>query len=354
MASIPKKLTIFRKADGEDTINGIIVPADNKETKAYKEKYKRYHSSKGLPDLDIDNVGRTGFRIIGNVSNRRQTDFKIEHPEGFTFSIDSENMMDLIRTNDIIDVEFKNPLFFNDKGKLVNQESNIYNDMIEKNENEKEKRRLNKEIQPGTYFQDAAYESNPNKGMYHYLGRFHCLGLSGSYGTDLQHKSQLLHVMYNCSDKELYIMSTFRFSIIEKQARDMVSIFPDLKGQDMVDKLNTVLNERGVGISTDNNRVPYVFALKPFKLEQLVFTKSDEPLIASSSRWSPMKSVVMFEMNGNICVLHRLYHTSTQGYRGQTNGYNITYTVLGEHSSTCTNVGLSQCDFKYGTVELKR
>lgn len=209
--AIPKKFILGRRAVRHDQMAGVLKPADNKDTKAYQQNLETVKRAcgKNLPVIEIDNIPLVGFRIVGSTKYHRESLFTIEHPLGFTFDINTENMMDLIRNNDIVDVEFRNPLFFSDKMKLINADSDLYSNMIKKEENDKLQRKLQSEIKPNTYYKDMKL-----KRYFHYIGRFHVYSPSGSmWNSNLPEKSSLFHVYYDISNAQYRITSTLRINM---------------------------------------------------------------------------------------------------------------------------------------------
>ncbi len=268
--AIPQKFILGRSPTSADHMAGMIKPCDNKTTKQYAKDLENVTRFSKLPIVEIDNTPLTGFRIVGSQSYHRETYFQIEHPLGFIFNIDTANMMDLIRNNDIIDVEFKNPLFFSDKMKLINYDSGLYEAMLQKEAADKERRRLQTEIEPGTYF-----ISGKNKHKYHYFGRFHMFGLNGSYSPEIIEKTSLLHVMYDIDRSKFEITSTLRCNVEFISRKQSGSKLPEVTGQDAVNYLNIRLQMYDFVTS---DRYPMLFGLKPIQRNGVRVEIDDEAI----------------------------------------------------------------------------
>lgn len=272
MSLIPKKFILGRRVESSDQMLGMIKPADNKTTKKYVKDYADVERYSLLPIIEIDNEPRVGFRIVGTQSYHRETWFKIEHPLGFIFTINSENMMDLIRSNDIVDVEFKNPLFFSEKMKLINYDSKIYGNLVKAAEKEKEKRRLQTEIKPNTYFTTKKYSTTH---VFQYIGRFHMAGFGGGWNSTIPEKTSLLHVMYNITTQKFTVMSTFRLDVKFITRKESKSTLPEMSGEEAIQYLNERIVNKTFS-TYDTDRYGMMFSAKPVKSTDIRITVTHE------------------------------------------------------------------------------
>lgn len=308
--AIPQKFLLGRQPSGSDYMSGMLKPCDNKTTKKYTKDLEEVTRFSKLPVVEIDNTPLVGFRIVGSSSYHRETYFKIEHPLGFIFSIDTANMMDLIRNNDIIDVEFKNPLFFSDKMKLINCDSGLYASMLQKEADEKERRRLQTAIEPGTYF-----VSGKNNHKYHYFGRFHMFGLNGAYSAEIVDKTSLLHVMYNLNTNKFEITSTLRCNVKFITRKESGTKMPHVIGQDAVDFLNSRVQAYDF---PTYDRGPLLFSIKPLQ-RTAVRAEIDDTVIHNT----PLKGHVIHRNECDYFVIMAYAKTSGSTWNRTTIGYNV-------------------------------
>lgn len=275
---LPKKFYVARQYRGSEEIIGFMVNADNENTKAYEKKKdsadrwsKNYGGKATLEPIYIDNTPRTGFQMVTNVSRYSTSNvlWRVRHPEGFEFEITSGNMCDLLATNTMINGVFQEELFFTENKMLVNTNTQLFADMLEKQEKEDTQKQAVSELEPGNAIRvknrsDTDYED------YQYLGKYHVITVGLNTPLHNSAKSSLIHVFEDLSNHEILTKTKIDFEFSRIDFKDI-----EIDRKEQVKRINNYF--RHVYDSSApykskvmyNDKVPVLASDKPFKREDM-------------------------------------------------------------------------------------
>lgn len=220
--AIPKKFYVSRNYRGTEEVLGFMVVADAEHTKAFQKKKEtadRWARGSQVEPIYVDNVPRTGFQIVTNVSRYSTSNvvWRCYHPEGFEFEITSDNFMDLIQTSTIIEGAIQEELFFTDNKKLVSTKTKLFAKEIALEEKKAEQATLLSTIEEGDIFEFA--EENYRemyKDKYQYCGKYHVLVMNKTKPLCVPEKSSKKEVIQNLTTGKYHIRSKISHISIRK------------------------------------------------------------------------------------------------------------------------------------------
>lgn len=275
---LPEKFYVTRLYRSAEEVLGFMVVADNESTKTFKTAKARADrwasGTNALEPIYVDNVPKSGFRLVTNVSRYSTSNviWRIMHPDGFEFEITSDNMCDLLATNTIIEGEFQDELFFTPNRKLVNSKTKLFADMIKREEAKKNNAVKVKDMAPGTLFEvphNQAWKGfAPHKFVY--CGKYHSISVNVNKPMVLSNKSSLKYVARELGTNQYRCFSSIPSNFSEKHFYDEIdrSIVISEYNEQIKNNAGLVNKKYADGyISTEIS--PIVINDKPFTKEQL-------------------------------------------------------------------------------------
>lgn len=273
---LPQKFYVARQYRGSEEILGFMVVADNESTKGFEKKkasadrWASYQNK--MEPIYVDNEPKKGFHMVTNVSRYSTSNvlWRIRHPEGFEFEITSANMCDLLATNTIINGEFQDEMFFTENRQLVNTKTQLFADMIEKQEKAEALKEAAKALEPGNAFR---IDGHPNikDVRYRYMGKLHAINVGYNAALHTSEKSSLFHVIHNVTNNEYYLRTKMDFEFIRLDYLDI-----DVVKEELVRDVNHYFeNEKSVTNYLYDYKKPLVVHHKPFKKKDLIIEYKD-------------------------------------------------------------------------------
>lgn len=270
---LPEKFYVARQYRGSEEILGFMVDATNESTKGFEnKKYSADRwSNKSMEPIYIDNVPKSGFHIVTNVSRHSTSNvlWRVRHPDGFEFEIASDNFCDLLQTNTIQNGEIMSELFFTSNKKLVNKNTKLFAELLEEDKKAEKLKESMKELEPGMAFRIDDKDSEKGNN-YVYLGRYHAICNGLNYTFQIPAKSSLMHVIKRLNDDVYFVRSK-----MEVQLTRLDFLDEEIVRDDVVQETNRYFRERFNNgnpnyISTFFERVPLLVNDKPFKRADMI------------------------------------------------------------------------------------
>lgn len=241
--AIPEKFYVTRRYRGSEEILGFMVVSDAEHTKAFQKKKEtadRWASGSGVEPIHVQNIPRTGFHIVTNVSRYSTSNvvWRCLHPEGFEFEITSDNFMDLIQTSTIYEGAIQEELFFTANKKLVSTKTKLFAKEIEIQEKKAEQASLLATIEAGDIFEFADADRRKSySDQYQYCGKYHVLVMNKNKPLCVPEKSSKKEVIKNVRTGKYIIRNNISSYEIRKCAHSTID-----RAQ-VVEALNTTLRD---------------------------------------------------------------------------------------------------------------
>lgn len=294
MSFIPEKIYVARQHRKDDEVVGYMVIADKENTKTVqnqKDKADRWakqysHLYTQLEPIYIDNVPKTGFKLVTNVSRYSTSNvvWRILHPVGnFEFEISSDNMCDLLATNTIVQGEFQEELFFTSSRKLVSTKTKLFADMIQQEEKKNEEKEIQKTLEVGSTIQlNIPKYCEPNK--LHtleliFLGKYHTCNVIKDKGLATTSKSTLRYVLQNPKTKDIHVLTKLtNFEVLDKELVeiDKSTILDEINNS--IIKSNKIIRRYYQPDYIPNEISPIFCSEKPYNFSDLKVQTKKVPL----------------------------------------------------------------------------
>lgn len=304
---IPSKLYVARRAYGAEEVVGFMVVADKEHTKEFEKKKKSADSWAGAGNMPItiSNEPRTGFQMVTNVSRYRTKNvlWRVRHPEGFEFEITSDNMCDLLATNTVINGVFQEELFFTESKQLVNTKTELFADMIKREEKVQNRKEAAKSLYEGAGFFVKAHWGTKKETpeQYVYCGKYHAMCVNKIKPLLQPTKSTLVHIVHNISTGQYCLrtsMDNLEFTTSE---------FLDKKidRSTIVNEVNTYYTEwynKNISVYdyAYEYKIPMLVSEKPFKMSDVEIVFKELPVQSIAARGVSENKIVEYIENDKI------------------------------------------------------
>lgn len=269
--ALPTKFYVTRIYRSTEEVLGFMVVADAEHTKAVqkrKETADRWASGSKIGPIYVDNVPKTGFQMVTNVSRYSTSNvvWRVRHPEGFEFEITSDNFMDLIETSTITEGLIQEELFFTETRKLVSTKTKLFADLIKQEEKAKEKKNLIAELKEGDIFQI----DNSKNDTYQYCGKYHMLTMNKNKELCIPDKSSKKDVVLNTTTGKYFIRNSmsstnYNMKIIGHKSIDRSDVIHNVEVQYL--GYNRHVQSGHHDMMNDYFDLAVIGDSKPFKLE---------------------------------------------------------------------------------------
>lgn len=241
--AIPEKFYVTRNYRGTEEVLGFMVVADAEHTKAFQKKKEtadRWARGSQVEPIYVNNVPRTGFQIVTNVSRYSTSNvvWRCYHPEGFEFEITSDNFMDLIQTSTIVEGAIQEELFFTENKKLVSTKTKLFAKEIAREEKKATQADLLASLAEGDIFEfaDEGYRQN-YQSKYQYCGKYHVLVMNKTKPLCVPEKSSKKEVIQNLTTGKYYIRTKISHIDIRKCGHSPIN------REHVVEALNVTLRD---------------------------------------------------------------------------------------------------------------
>lgn len=235
---LPEKFYVTRNYRGTEEVLGFMVVADAEHTKSFQKKKETADSwarnSKVAP-IYVDNIPRTGFQIVTNVSRYSTSNvvWRVCHPEGFEFEITSDNFMDLIQTSTIIEGAIQEELFFTENKKLVSSKTKLFANLIKQEEKNEQQKELISAFVEGDRFKLGGEYAESHTDEYLYCGSYHMLVMNKNKELSIPEKSSKKEVIMNLTTGKMFIRNKISDREIVKTGHTAID------REHVINKLNT-------------------------------------------------------------------------------------------------------------------
>lgn len=320
--AIPEKFYVTRNYRGTEEVLGFMVVADAEHTKAFQKKKEtadRWAGGSKLGPIYVDNVPRTGFQIVTNVSRYSTSNvvWRCYHPDGFEFEITSDNFMDLIQTSTIIEGAIQEELFFTDNKKLVSTKTKLFAKEIAREEKKAEQASLLATIEEGDIFEFSEEDyRNTWPSKYQYCGKYHVLVMNKNKPLCVAEKSSKKEVIQNLSTGQYIIRTKISHVDIRKCGHSTIDRAA------VVEALNTTLRDpftavqRGRSeILNDDYRLFVAGDTKPFKKSDCIVEYTD--IDPRTIRRLTDEFYMYYEYRGKVMRIFGAYTNQSGYYRNE-------------------------------------